>query len=253
MTRLRRSDLEATLDFLVDVGELEFDDPYPLEFVTRLQDLVPCDGITYQELDPHLRRTFTGIGFGPDTEGEGDYWRVAPCPTLAYRERTGDLEAVRTSDLISRRRFRELPVFREYFEPLGLDHVLDLGLPADRPRFLTFVLFRRIGASDFSERDRAVLEVLRPHLYRIEAHAALRRRLAEALREPDDDEDPSVFADLTPREREIVELVAEGKTNAEIAAQLWVAPSTVKKHLEHVYAKIGVGRRAAAARYVAHA
>ena len=42
--------------------------------------------------------------------------------------------------------------------------------------------------------------------------------------------------------------MAEGKTNAEIASALWVAPSTVKKHLENVYAKTGVGRRAAAAR-----
>jgi len=52
---------------------------------------------------------------------------------------------------------------------------------------------------------------------------------------------------LTHREREIVELVAAGKTNAEIAATLWVAPSTVKKHLENVYAKTGIGRRAAVA------
>jgi DNA-binding CsgD family transcriptional regulator len=55
---------------------------------------------------------------------------------------------------------------------------------------------------------------------------------------------------LTAREREIVELVAEGRTNAEIAAHLWVAPSTVKKHLENVYEKLGVGRRTAAATLV---
>jgi len=83
---------------------------------------------------------------------------------------------------------------------------------------------------------------------RLEAHAALRRRLSEALRTQDGNDDESnVYAELTAREREIIELVAEGKTNAQIAAQLWVAPSTVKKHLEHVYEKLGVGRRTAAA------
>jgi DNA-binding CsgD family transcriptional regulator len=63
----------------------------------------------------------------------------------------------------------------------------------------------------------------------------------------DGDGNSSAYAELTPREREIVWLVAEGKTNAQIAVDLWVAPSTVKKHLEHVYEKLGVGRRTAAA------
>jgi DNA-binding CsgD family transcriptional regulator len=55
---------------------------------------------------------------------------------------------------------------------------------------------------------------------------------------------------LTRREREILNLVAEGKTNVEIAEQLWVSPSTVRKHLENVYAKLGVHTRTAAAAFV---
>ena len=89
--------------------------------------------------------------------------------------------------------------------------------------------------------------MLRPHFSGLEAGAALRRRLSEALGTQDGDGKPSAYTRLTPREREIVVLVGEGKTNAQIAAQLWVAPSTVKKHLEHVYEKLGVGRRTAAA------
>lgn len=55
---------------------------------------------------------------------------------------------------------------------------------------------------------------------------------------------------LTPREREILELVAEGKTNAEIAETLWVSPGTVRRHLENVFAKLGVHTRTAAAAFV---
>jgi DNA-binding CsgD family transcriptional regulator len=55
---------------------------------------------------------------------------------------------------------------------------------------------------------------------------------------------------LTRREREILNLVAEGKTNVEIAEQLWVSPATVRKHLENVYAKLGVHTRTAAAAFV---
>ena len=55
---------------------------------------------------------------------------------------------------------------------------------------------------------------------------------------------------LTTREREVLEWVARGETNAEIARTLWLAPSTVGKHLEHIYAKLGVRTRTAAvARY----
>jgi DNA-binding CsgD family transcriptional regulator len=55
--------------------------------------------------------------------------------------------------------------------------------------------------------------------------------------------------ELTAREREVIAWVARGKTNAEIARLLWLAPSTVGKHLENIYTKLGVSTRTAA---VAH-
>jgi DNA-binding CsgD family transcriptional regulator len=51
---------------------------------------------------------------------------------------------------------------------------------------------------------------------------------------------------LTPRERQILAWVARGKTNTEVAQILWIAPTTVRRHLEHVYAKLGVHTRTAA-------
>jgi DNA-binding CsgD family transcriptional regulator len=52
------------------------------------------------------------------------------------------------------------------------------------------------------------------------------------------------WAGLTPTEREVVRLLAQGLRNAEIAERLFVAPSTVKTHLGHVFAKLGVATRA---------
>jgi DNA-binding CsgD family transcriptional regulator len=52
--------------------------------------------------------------------------------------------------------------------------------------------------------------------------------------------------ELTAREREVLAWVGRGKTNAEIARRLWLAPSTVGKHLENVYTKLGVSTRTAA-------
>jgi DNA-binding CsgD family transcriptional regulator len=53
--------------------------------------------------------------------------------------------------------------------------------------------------------------------------------------------------ELTAREQEVLTWVARGRTNAQIAELLWLAPSTVRKHLENVYGKLGVKTRTAAA------
>lgn len=51
---------------------------------------------------------------------------------------------------------------------------------------------------------------------------------------------------LTPREREVLAGISEGKSIPAIAAQLYLAPSTVKTHVQRLYEKLGVGDRAAA-------
>jgi len=59
------------------------------------------------------------------------------------------------------------------------------------------------------------------------------------------------WASLTPVERDVVRLVAEGRTNAAIGQRLFISVNTVKKHLSHVYAKVDVDGRAALAAEVA--
>jgi LuxR family maltose regulon positive regulatory protein len=48
---------------------------------------------------------------------------------------------------------------------------------------------------------------------------------------------------LSDRELEVLRLIASGTSNQAAAKKLFVAPSTVKKHLENIYAKLGVGGR----------
>jgi DNA-binding CsgD family transcriptional regulator len=84
--------------------------------------------------------------------------------------------------------------------------------------------------SDFGERDRGVLDLLLPHLRQFARRARPRARLAC----------------LSPRERQVLERVADGGTNAEIAWLLEISPETVRKHLENAYAKLGVHNRTAA-------
>ena len=54
---------------------------------------------------------------------------------------------------------------------------------------------------------------------------------------------------LTERELEILQLVASGATNADIARQLWITQQTVKFHVSNVYRKLDVGNRTEACHY----
>lgn len=106
---------------------------------------------------------------------------------------------------------------------------------------------RRVGIGvsravrDFDERDGAILGTLRPYLAEALRHTT-------AVTEP-----PTRAADsagrqrLTRRENEVLYWVAMGKTNDEIATIVGARPLTVKKHLEHVYEKLDVPNRTAAA------
>lgn len=51
---------------------------------------------------------------------------------------------------------------------------------------------------------------------------------------------------LSPREREVLDLIAAGKSIPAVASELYLAPSTVKTHVQRLYDKLGVGDRAAA-------
>ncbi len=69
--------------------------------------------------------------------------------------------------------------------------------------------------------------------------SAVAARLMDRVRRPAE-ETPSA------REIEILELVAKGKSNKEIAKELWIGETTVKTHLLHVFGKLGVSDRTAA-------
>lgn len=68
---------------------------------------------------------------------------------------------------------------------------------------------------------------------------AVATRLLGQVRKP-------ASAPLSRRELEVLELIAEGSTNREAAKRLFISETTVKTHLLHVYAKLGVNDRAAA-------
>jgi DNA-binding NarL/FixJ family response regulator len=109
----------------------------------------------------------------------------------------------------------------------------------------------RAGASGFLLKDRPPEELVAAVRIVASGDALLapsvtRRLIAEFAARPERAAPPRGIGDLTAREREVLELIAEGATNAQIASQLFVAETTVKTHVGHVLRKLGLRDRAQA-------
>jgi DNA-binding CsgD family transcriptional regulator len=144
----------------------------------------------------------------------------------------------RISELLPGAAFRRTPLYNDYYRVIRIDDAMAVPIHVDRRFLVSFVLNRsRLG---FSDRDRAKLEILRPHLgtlYRLSAAAERARGM----------EDAALPESLTPREREVLRWVSAGKTDRDIGEILAISRRTVHKHLQHVYEKLGVETRTAAA------
>lgn len=79
--------------------------------------------------------------------------------------------------------------------------------------------------------------------------AAISQRLVAAMRRPDRAASWANPDALTPREVEVLRLIAQGLTNTEIAESLFIGETTVKTHINNAFAKIGARGRGDAIRY----
>ena len=76
------------------------------------------------------------------------------------------------------------------------------------------------------------------------APAATRRLLTDLARRPGTRAPRDSLGELTPREREVMVLVAQGLSNAEISGRLFLSPATAKTHVSRILTKVGARDRA---------
>ena len=102
------------------------------------------------------------------------------------------------------------------------------------------------GASGFLSKDEAAQEVLAAAKAAADGEVlidptTLTRLLAQVAREREAQRDAlKLLNDLTEREREILQLLAEGKRNDDIAKQLFISPQTVQTHVRNILGKLRV-------------
>jgi len=79
-----------------------------------------------------------------------------------------------------------------------------------------------------------------------EAHFGpeIARRLMDFFSEPKPASPEDIFPELSVREVEILDLIAQGHSNAKIAARLYLSPKTVGNHISHIFTKLQVADRA---------
>lgn len=136
------------------------------------------------------------------------------------------------------RSFAATPMMLGYGRRVGLGHEVIIPLQSSPGRTRRVLVNRPAADRPFSDEDLLMLRLLQPHL-----DGAVRRAVAGV---------PARDL-LSPRELEILSYVRGGRSTKDIAATLWVQQSTVRKHLENIYAKLEVhGRTEAVAKVWGH-
>ena len=232
---------DATFQTLVDAIEemtADLDGPtIPSTLLTVLDRLIPCQEIGFSEMDYRTRR-FVSAQFLKDSveavDGEVDareepWWSMAAAAKTPANPRLSPPGRIhRWTAEHTRPEIVSWPLYQEYWRGTGDSIVVEFPAQPGRTRRL---LLWREGNDRFTGRDEAVVRLLRPHLFEVD-------RLARRWR----DDSP----DLTAREWQVLELVAQGATNAEVAAALVTSVATVRKHMEHIFDRSGVRTRSAA-------
>jgi len=254
---LSTSRYEALLGVLLEAEAVDGAAAFPPSFLDPLRRALGCDAASY--------RTWTADGiteFGLAADQPNEWlaaWDAYPHvrsddplpggpgqpPSYTFSVPPSEWlgEPLAISDFLTARAFRQTGLYSVVCKPVGVRDVLKLFVPTGEASAACFVLDST--QRRFTQTDRQVLRRLLPHLVQLRRNARLRQpQVASTL-------GPALSSSrlrlLTPREQEVLARAARGDTNRAIGAALFISPDTARKHLEHIYEKLGVRNRTEAA------
>lgn len=162
-------------------------------------------------------------------------------PSVRYLTNGGTEPVFQLNDFVSEREFYETSLYREFWRLLGINHQMNALL-------LTPTRFAGVAVNRdtvFTKEEIQLMELMQPHF--VQAYHTARLLSGVASAPPVLDFEAWRSYGFTRRECEVLQWLVEGKRNCEIAIILGVSPLTVKKHLEHIFVRLRVETRAAAA------
>jgi DNA-binding CsgD family transcriptional regulator len=202
-------------------------DPGAIEGLLRV---FQADEISFNDLDLDARRSATTeLLTTPPDEHFSEFWEhFWDTPSCCYTEQVSRLrgEVMMTDDFYSTRQWHSTGMYTDCLGDCSVEKALVMPLPAPLGIARRLCFFRHSDRS-FAEEHRSAATLLQPHIA-----DALRRQGRHAA-----------IHSLTPRQRDLLLLVAAGHTNTAIARQLGLSPFTVRTHLENAFARLGVSSR----------
>jgi DNA-binding CsgD family transcriptional regulator len=232
--------LRKALDFMLDVTAIERPEALVRAVVERLPRLVDSELTTLSicDLREGTRRVVSWPRDAIAANDQDCFNRLIKThPLVRFHSTHADGGARRISDCPDWTRFRRGELFGDYYRCIGIDHVVAVPVVASPGLVMSYVLNRR--SRDFDDRECTLLDAMRPALANLYRFASW----AGAPSQPG----PPAESPLTTREEEVLRWVAAGKSDKQVAIALGTSVRTVHKHLENVYAKLGVSNRTAAA------
>lgn len=223
-------------------------DPAPTwgeDFCGQLQDIMEADLVSLNGLNADLSLAWA-VDSPPGT-CHGDVAQAvarlsSTHPVVRWGARHIGTPA-RLADIQPWSSFRHSALFADIYRPLGLRDEIELMVAA--PQGPVTVAVHRTG-TDFDDRVRDRLALLHPVL---RFASSMMWTAFDTERCPGVEAEPEPVSGsrlLTPRECQVLGLLAGGARDTDVARQCAISPATAKKHVEHILIKLGVGTRAAA-------
>jgi DNA-binding CsgD family transcriptional regulator len=247
MVRLSRSDLEAVLDFSGEVvasaREPERQGERLVAGIARIID-VDVNLILYARIDARYNAhdvTLLGDRPRPSSDDFIEAVRSDENPYAAHAARTRQphFKVTRLHDLVDRVTFRRTRLYQ--LVPLADMPSAQMRMPAQAGSWWQLEVLR--PGRQLTDRQLALLDAARPWLELYEDRRVLAARIA-AIHAASPDH--RAASGLSAREQEVLDRVADGGSNQDVADALHISPGTVRKHLENIYAKLEVTSRTAA-------
>jgi DNA-binding CsgD family transcriptional regulator len=196
--RLRYADLEGVVHFAGEVAAIDETEQlaFPRHLLESLRDLIGSESTTYCELDRPGRRVLALLDV-PDDDGAPDdevFWRLRhEHPGCSYEDRTGDFSPHKLSDFVTVQQLKRLQIYTDFLRVAGVTHEISVGLPAPLTHTKLFLFANGAERGDFGERERTILELVRPHLIRRYEAVCARRRAVAALAALETSNEPLVL------------------------------------------------------------
>jgi DNA-binding CsgD family transcriptional regulator len=191
--RLRQRDLQVFLSYLREIYAHRDLESFAANIVSALPKVVSSEWTSYNEVNPQSQTITYKMEPVPSDFPEGEQvfaQHIHEHPLIRHHQQTHNGQALKISDFLTQSQFHRLGLYNEFYRRLDVKHQMAIILPAPAP--LVFGIAVNRSGQDFLERDRLLLNLLRPHLVQAyqnaESVTELRRDsalLRQALEESD--------------------------------------------------------------------